>query len=218
MRTIETKVYTYEELSDSAKANARDWYRGGDYPYDEWWDCIFDDFIAITKILGITLSERTSCTYRLGKDGAKIPVYEPVIYFSGFCSQGDGASWCGDYEYSPGWKKNLLAYCNDKELLRIGEGLQLIQKPYMYQLAARVSQGGRGVHAYTMSVDYIEGRDGKDITEPTVEDDLLDLFRDLAHWLYKSLEREYDYLMGDENVAENIVCNEYEFTEEGKRI
>ncbi len=38
MRTIETKVYTFDELTDKAKEKARDWYRndGGDMAQMEW--------------------------------------------------------------------------------------------------------------------------------------------------------------------------------------
>jgi hypothetical protein len=35
-------------------------------------------------------------------------------------------------------------------------------------------------------------------------------------WIYRQLEREYEWLMSDEQVDESIRINEYEFTEEGK--
>ena len=40
--------------------------------------------------------------------------------------------------------------------------------------------------------------------------------RDLAHWLYVYLRTEYEWQTSEEQVAENIRCNEYEFTEEGR--
>ncbi len=42
MKTIETKVYTFDELSDKAKDTARDWAREHVYDYD-WWDSIYMD-------------------------------------------------------------------------------------------------------------------------------------------------------------------------------
>ena len=37
MRVEEIKVMQYEELSDSAKESAKDWYRSVDTSYN-WWD------------------------------------------------------------------------------------------------------------------------------------------------------------------------------------
>jgi hypothetical protein len=39
---------------------------------------------------------------------------------------------------------------------------------------------------------------------------------DLSQEIYKSLESEYDYLTSDEIIAESLIINEYEFTEDGK--
>jgi hypothetical protein len=36
-------------------------------------------------------------------------------------------------------------------------------------------------------------------------------------WIYRQLEREYDYQNADAQVDENIRANEYEFYEDGKR-
>ncbi len=46
MKTIETTVYTYDELSDTAKEKALEWV--GECVYDiEYWDCIYDDAKSI---------------------------------------------------------------------------------------------------------------------------------------------------------------------------
>jgi hypothetical protein len=42
--------------------------------------------------------------------------------------------------------------------------------------------------------------------------------RDLANWLYRQLEQEYDYLTSDEAVDETLTVNGYTFTEEGRRF
>lgn len=42
MKIIETKVYQFAELSESAKDKARDWYREGALDYD-WWDSTYED-------------------------------------------------------------------------------------------------------------------------------------------------------------------------------
>ena len=47
---------------------------------------------------------------------------------------------------------------------------------------------------------------------------VIEALRDLARWLYRQLEREYDYLSSDEAVDETIIANEYTFTEAGRRF
>lgn len=50
------------------------------------------------------------------------------------------------------------------------------------------------------------------------EETIIEALRDLARWLYRQLEREYDYLSSDEVVDETISANEYTFTEAGRRF
>ena len=53
-----TEVFKYEELSDSAKQKAREWYLGMDGGLDyEWWDSVYDDFVEVCKILGVELAD-----------------------------------------------------------------------------------------------------------------------------------------------------------------
>ena len=51
-----------------------------------------------------------------------------------------------------------------------------------------------------------------------VEDVITEALRDLARWLYRQLEREYEYLTSDEAVDESIVANDYTFTGSGRRF
>jgi len=48
--------------------------------------------------------------------------------------------------------------------------------------------------------------------------DDLEALRDLARWLYRQLEAEYDHLTSDEAIEEGIIVNEYTFTEAGRRF
>jgi len=49
-----------------------------------------------------------------------------------------------------------------------------------------------------------------------ISNEFLEAFRDLARWLYKTLENEYDYLLSDEYIDETIRCNEYTFLATGE--
>ena len=181
----------------------------------EWWDAVYEDFYEICKILGIELDKREPC-------------------FSGFWSQGDGASWAGvyraqglgyaglaplyTYDQAPARMREYAPL--DEELHRIADELCLLARIYgpVYARVGRSSY--RYVHEMTMQIDnwefYDEERE-EDVPEESaehIENTLLELFRDLARWLYKSLEREYDYLTSDEVVIETLEANEIEEEEE----
>ena len=50
------------------------------------------------------------------------------------------------------------------------------------------------------------------------EDAVIEALRDLARWLYRQLELEYEYQTSDDQVDEAIRANEYTFTEAGRRF
>lgn len=176
----------------------------------EWWDSTYDDFKIICNILGVVPD----------KD-------EPS--FSGFWSQGDGASWTGRYRafaLQPKTYATVPTYDlapakirehapQDEELHRIADELCMLARIY-YPAYARVTRCSHNyAHENTMNVDHTEPYDEFDGSErfagevtDALEAALLELFRDLARWLYKSLEAEYDHLTGDEAVAETLEANE----------
>jgi len=51
---IKTRVYRLDELSDTAKAKARDWYREGTLDHD-WYEFVYKDFERICAVLGVSL-------------------------------------------------------------------------------------------------------------------------------------------------------------------
>ncbi len=71
-----------------------------------------------------------------------------------------------------------------------------------------------GVGAPWLSLDVEYGRNSwRDIGD--AEGEIRQLMRDLADWLYRSLESSYEFAMSDESVDDCIMCNEYEFDENG---
>lgn len=62
MKTIKTTVYSLDELTDTAKEQARNWYREGALDY-EWWDVTFEDAECIgLKITGFDLDRNKHAT------------------------------------------------------------------------------------------------------------------------------------------------------------
>lgn len=207
-----TTVYQFPELSDAAKEKARSWYRELG-PNDDWWDAVYEDFERICDILGVSLKTRP---VRLMGGGTRS---KPCIWFSGFWSQGDGACFEGDLSYAKGATKSIRDYApQDAALHGIADRLQAVQRRNFYQLVAEASHRGRYYHEFTMSVDVT--RDNPTGQPPTddAEEVVTEIFRDLARWLYRQLQAEYDHLTSDEAIEEGIVINEYTFTEAGRRF
>ena len=184
----------------------------------EWWDAVYEDFNRVCEILGIELDKR-----------------EPS--FSGFWSQGDGASWTGRYranglnlDTSSGYvaiydqaPAKMREYAPlDETLHSIADELCLLGRIY-HPVYAKIERpyGGNYVHSNTMYVtewEYYDeeiGFEGVD-TEIAhhIEETLIAQFRALADWLYEQLEDEYDHLTSDEVVIETLEANEIEEDED----
>lgn len=62
MRTVEIKIYQFDELSPAAKEQARAWYRAG-MMHDEWWQTEYDDADMIgMKLTGFDLDRNRHAT------------------------------------------------------------------------------------------------------------------------------------------------------------
>ncbi len=189
MQTKVIETYGIEELEGRAKENALDWLREGlDY---EWYDFVFEDAKKCASILGIEINN---------------------IYFSGFYSQGDGACFNGRFSYAKGWKKALKAYAPmDTELLRIGQELQKIQKPFMYGLSGTIDCNDR--YKSTKAVFH-----WSDNTPESIESDLSQVFTDFASWIFSQLRTEYEWLTSEEQLIETANANDYAFDSEGRIV
>ncbi len=209
---VQTTVFRLDELSDAGKENARAWYRERGFDHD-WYEFVFDDFERICAILGIGLRIVPVRLYGGGTRG------KPCIYFSGFWSQGDGACFEGDYRHAKGADRSIREHApKDAELHRIADVLHAIQRRNFYQLRAGIAHRDRYYHEYCMAISV--ERDSptwQDVTAGA-EGIVTEAFRDLARWLYRQLEREYEYQTSDECVDEAIAANDFTFTGDGRRF
>ena len=209
---IETTVYRLDELSDAAKDKARAWYREIGFDHD-WYDAVYDDFQRIAAILGLRF--RTTPVRLYGGRTRQAP----CIWFRGFWSQGDGAAYEAWYSYAARAPQLVRAHApQDAELLRIADALQAVQRRNFYQLHAETSLRGHYCHARSMVIEVT--RDSPTGQEMTGEAELVvaDALRDLADWLYRQLQQEYDFLTSDPAIDEVIRANDYSFTAEGRRF
>lgn len=214
-------LYKYDELSPSAKHKARDW----------WFQCIdssdyenvLEDAVECGKAMGVTISEREFKTV-----GGKMRG-EPDVNWSGFSSQGDGASFNGEYVYKPDAEHAIREHApEDKELHRIAAELTRLQNLYDHKLKATCKYSTSGM-AYAHSgwmdvttelVDTTDAAEYKDEPPQVSEADekaMTRVLRDFADWIYEQLGLENDFLYSEENVAEVMHSNEYTFEADGTR-
>lgn len=193
MRTEKAKIYTFDELSEKAKEFARMHY--GDTCLDyEWWCGVYYDFIDDCKKYGLGVN------------------YDD-INFSGFCSQGDGASFtCDNIDI-----EKFIKYSGIK--IRYGlppivisnTELTITRTDNMYYHENTVSSNYQYCYTGYHHIDaYLEN-----IAEK-LQDKLEDLKNTLCLKLYDELEGEYDWLLSDEHIDEELREYDFEFYENGK--
>ena len=152
----------------------------------EWWDSVYELFTEDMKAIGIEVDK---------------------MYFSGFWSQGDGACFEGRYSHAAGATRAIRDHApKDNELHRIADVLQTVQRRNFYQLHATVTHRDRYYHEYCMAISV--ERDSPTWQDMTAdaEETVIEALRDLARWLYRQLEREYDHLASDESIDEAIAA------------
>lgn len=197
MTTKTINCYKYNELSEEAKRRARDWWRRSSCEDTYWSEGCLDDAEQVGELMGIEFRRRN------GKAAN--------IYFSGFSSQGDGACFEGTWRFKAGMSKAVRDYApKDAELHRIARELTKAARRTFYTATARCQHSGHYYHSGCMCVD-VDAERGSD-----VEEDIKEALRDFADWIYRQLEKEYDWSQSDEAVVANIEANEYDFNENGK--
>lgn len=193
MREVITKVYNFNELSDKAKELAIEKNRYFNVDSTSWSEFVIDDFCRKCAEYGIDVD---------GKD----------VSFTGFWSQGDGASFVGEV--------------TDMELFlqRIGVDLP---KDVSERLIVRFSRiGWRYSHEYTCITEYerdfdcdeeIEAEEKYSEQLNSIYEKAEGLRVELCRTLYNTLEQSYCELTSDESIAEAMIANEYEFYGTGER-
>jgi len=100
---VSTTVYTYDELSSTAKEMARDWWLSC-MDTEDYTESVIEDAGRVAECLGIEFETRPVKLM----NGSTRP--DPCVYWSGFWSQGDGASFTGWYKPQAGAVERILAY------------------------------------------------------------------------------------------------------------
>jgi hypothetical protein len=190
-------VYSLDELDQDARKKAIEDYRQ-DSSESMSLDCETSEMKRLLEMFGFN---------------------DVKLYYSGFWSQGDGASFVGSYKHVAGGLKAVkeeFAGTWFKDVIYYLELLEAINKKCFYSLLYRIDSRGNYCHANTMQIDYISDYRG-DRPFDKYEDELLEYVRGIGNTFYRMLEKAYDGYLSDESLIENIEANGYEFYENGER-
>ena len=188
--TKEIEVYEFDELSKEAQEKAIDDNRYTQIDGVEWsyW----------------TIAEKRGELEKLGFIG-------PEISFSGFCNQGDGASFsCNSFDL----QKWLTASGADKKYHKLAK----IDVNYLNGYIRKNSYANHYCHEKTGCFEFntekgVSIRLGKLIDELEAEIEAHRL--ELSRSIYTALNDEYDYLTSDESVFESLVSQDCTFLKDG---
>ena len=217
-KTIEITIYQYNELSEKAKEKARDNYLTN-WMHDDWSDRTID--------------------YMKEEGHHKHGFRVDDIRFSGFWSQGDGASWCGSVNV-PAWIKSKPTEYQQHATTQII--LALIDEGWVDEQVLESFGSSRHVHEYSMDITEIAGHEPED-DDLKVESGmfkgasvrelmhivgctggaLYDMDKELkedviafARTIYRELEADYEAQTTEEAIAEAYAINDVWFDESGR--
>jgi hypothetical protein len=216
-KQIQITVYSFAELVELHKAKeatseslekAKQWLREASTGFN-WWQSVYEDWKTCLEEIGFT---------------------DPKFAFSGFWSQGDGASFTSglDFEKLLAWftkegpRDPLLDLVSKVKQTRIEPRYQWLELAanYLSGEVERISHHYSHENTCRVSIDLDTRRDMPEVEKLVSDfrDAVEQLRKELSQSLYAALETEYEFRTSDEELAEMADANEYTFTKYGKRM
>lgn len=203
MKTLTLNIYTADELKtlfpaafDKARMHYNDTAGGDNF----WTEGVVSDFLEIAGLMGFTVTEKD-------------------IAWSGFGSQGDGASFTGSAVFAADALEKVREYApQDMELHRIAGECAKYGRNGICAGLSRVCRAYS--HENTVLIDdaWRVGAEGCLEGTSTTTHEILETCRSLMRWLYRQLEKEYEYRTSEDTFLETAGVNEWHFTEDGKMV
>jgi len=178
----------FAELSTEQQATAIEKFRDINVDDDNWYTVVYEQWQETLSELGFN---------------------DIVINFTGFWSQGDGASFTTDTidleKYLTKTKqltkyKSIRKYIKDKEL-----EVKLTRYPTRYYHENTITIN------VLVSTEYINGTRKQNLAMEELETDMTEFCRDKSKEIYQDLEEDYNLLTSDEQVKETIINCEFQF-------
>jgi len=198
MKEITRKYYTIPELKELfpktyAKVieDNRDWNTDG-----MWWEYTYDDVKTMLGHCGFT---------------------DVDIKFSGFCSQGDGASFTGVCKARDIDEKALSEYApNETVFHKFALSLKNLMKDYPdCRLTLSRNRSTNYVHENTVDAQIEFEGEVSGVSNTAKE--IFASCKVIMREIYRKLEAEYENLREDDNIAENMEANDMYFDENGRK-
>lgn len=208
MKTIQLNLYEFAELDANGRKKALEEFTEIN-TFWGWWDFIYDDFVAITETLGITVNREK-------------------VYFNGFYSQGNGSAFEAQVNlpvllqgakteswrnYAPKLDLGLPVYEADRRIVRLITNESIDLSPRIFQPTRSYYVRGE-LNWQAPYNNHVFDRIETELEK--LEEWLKEVGNNLNRFLYKSLQDEYEYQTSDKAIADGIEANEYHFTADGK--
>lgn len=208
MRVIKTTVYNYSELTAEAQAKARDWYREVSAADPFFAKYVLEDFREIATACGFSFPS------------------ERGIYWSVGGGRDDGASF--EAPWSAGWVDIAQVLASRPASYRDANGVQQasVANARLHLILEHFAQlaevdgaayGSVRVARNSHTLVPVYATDAAALPELSVAGHFEAGCRDLAAYLFARLQEAYADSQSDEQVAEAIEANEYEFLVDGRR-
>jgi hypothetical protein len=181
-----TKTYLqFNELSEAQQNKVIDNFREDmHHDFDNLVEDIYENFKILLDCIG----------------------FEDVeINYTGFSSQGDGASFTGTYRYTK-YNSDII------KAIKAANVEYILDDTDIYNMLSVIESKEESTAVYRMGHYYHECSIYCD------DNNVQELARALSILIYKELESQYDYLHTDEYINESINCNEYEFDKDTLEI
>lgn len=195
METVEIKVYEFAELPEEAKVKAlrNNW----DWNVDDsfWYESTVDDAKRIGALFGLDIDK---------------------VYFSGFSLQGDGACFEGSFEGLIGGAVAVANECpEDATVQEIAADYESLQTANNYELAGTVKHRGHYNHSGCTNIEVVEENEGDGTIPQETEASMRETLRRYMDWIYRNLEREYEYQTSEAQIIESLEANGVKFRIDG---
>lgn len=220
---VTIQAYKFDELDERAKERVRRWHN--ETLHDEWYEFIIDEAKTKGYDYGFSIDD---------------------VRFSGFYSQGDGASWTGCIRI-----RRFIEACippEHKLYTRAQIYAELVADGWVEPSVDVTRRSFHYVHENTMGVDDIDDSDlhSLDIDEASVikgesilkganvyelalaidassfavelQEIMQGKAREYAQEIFYKLRDEYEYQTSDETIAANAEANEWLFNDVGELI
>lgn len=199
MKTKTIELYEFDELPDKIKSKVLERERWINVDWCTRWDeFLLDEWRERLESMGFN---------------------NPEIAYSGFASQGDGASFTCE-------SVDILKFCESdkcktffKRIIKASKSDQ-IEARFSVERTDRHYSHENTVGARSELLYYRDQEPGDyaelEKLEGILRDRIQDKVRKLSRQIYGQLENEYFGLTSDEAVIETIKANEYTFTESGR--